>query len=203
MAWLGLLLSIALADPDPRVAVDTWTSRNGLPQNSVTDMAIDQDGYLWITTFGGIARFDGWRFDAYTPANTPSLRDARFTSVTETEDGSLWFGSVSGVLYRFRDGAFEVVSNAMAEVHDLARSPAGSLWIAATTGTWRLDDEELTRVDPRYARDLLMVSDAVVSRGDGELRCIAGDCGALDGTPLAYPSTSGGTVWGIRDGHYV
>ncbi len=37
---------------------------DGLPQGSVTGIAVADDGYMWITTYGGPVRFDGHRFSA-------------------------------------------------------------------------------------------------------------------------------------------
>ena len=36
-----------------------WQTEQGLPANSVTALLQDHDGYFWIGTFGGLARFDG------------------------------------------------------------------------------------------------------------------------------------------------
>src|SRR5215470_1483526 len=41
---------------------DSWTTENGLPQNSINDILQTQDGYLWLATNGGLVRFDGVRF---------------------------------------------------------------------------------------------------------------------------------------------
>ena len=38
---------------------DIWTIDQGLPQNSVMAMAQGSDGYLWVGTEAGLARFDG------------------------------------------------------------------------------------------------------------------------------------------------
>ena len=50
---------------------DVWTSENGLPDDSVTAIAQTPDGYLWVGTYNGLARFDGVRFVTFDPANTP------------------------------------------------------------------------------------------------------------------------------------
>ena len=36
-----------------------WSTENGLPQNSVHGVLQTRDGYLWIATEGGVARFNG------------------------------------------------------------------------------------------------------------------------------------------------
>src|SRR5215472_3275799 len=82
---LWLLTLICLLENQPAWAVnipgnyltDVWTSENGLPDNSVTAIAQTPDGYLWIGTYNGLARFDGVRFVTFDPANTPALLHAR------------------------------------------------------------------------------------------------------------------------------
>lgn len=44
---------------------DVWTTRHGLPQNLVTDLVQTRDGYLWIGTGNGLARFDGVAFTVF------------------------------------------------------------------------------------------------------------------------------------------
>ena len=61
------LVSGLLGAPEPvdlgaDYAIERWTIDDGLPQSSVTGIAQSQDGYLWLTTFGGVVRFDGVRF---------------------------------------------------------------------------------------------------------------------------------------------
>jgi ligand-binding sensor domain-containing protein len=45
--------------------VKSWRTIDGLPQNSVTALAQTPDGYLWVGTQGGLARFDGVRLVTY------------------------------------------------------------------------------------------------------------------------------------------
>ena len=47
-----------------------WDRGNGLPQGSVTDIALSSGGFLWLTTFGGLVRFDGAEFRSYGGART-------------------------------------------------------------------------------------------------------------------------------------
>ncbi len=46
----------------PRYNVRHYTSEDGLPQNSVNAITQDRDGYIWLTTNMGLARFDGQSF---------------------------------------------------------------------------------------------------------------------------------------------
>ena len=73
--------------------IDSWTTENGLPQNSVNNLLKDKDGYIWGVTFGGIFRFDGVRFKVFDQSNTEGLKESRFRRIREDKDGRLWFFS--------------------------------------------------------------------------------------------------------------
>ena len=45
--------------------IETWTTDNGLPQNTVYSILQTPDGYLWMTTLDGLVRFDGVRFTVF------------------------------------------------------------------------------------------------------------------------------------------
>ena len=86
---------------------DHWTADNGLPQNSVYGIVQTQDGYLWLATFDGLARFDGARFTIFNKSNSPGIVNNRFTSLFETASGDLWAGTEESGAGRFRVGRFE------------------------------------------------------------------------------------------------
>ena len=69
----GLLASLLSAplpaqSPPPQYITTVWQTEQGLPQNSVNAILQDHRGYLWIGTFGGLARFDGERFRVFDSA---------------------------------------------------------------------------------------------------------------------------------------
>jgi ligand-binding sensor domain-containing protein len=69
---------------------ESWAADERLPQNSVRSILQTRDGYLWLTTFDGLVRFDGVRFTVFDKSNTDGLRTNRFTSLYEDGDGTLW-----------------------------------------------------------------------------------------------------------------
>src|SRR5580693_7827093 len=50
-----------------------WSSENGLPQNSVHQILQTRDGYLWIATEGGVARFNGFQFTVFNRDTDPAI----------------------------------------------------------------------------------------------------------------------------------
>src|SRR5262245_32659542 len=69
---------------------DQWTTDNGLPQNSVRGIVQTRDGYLWMTTFDGLVRFDGVRFTVFNKSNSPGIANNRFWTIFEDRFGDLW-----------------------------------------------------------------------------------------------------------------
>src|SRR5215831_17961597 len=85
---------------------DHWTADNGLPQNSVRDIVQTRDGYLWLTTFDGLARFDGVRFTVFNKSNSPGIITNRFVLLYEDAQGDLWASTEDGALTRLHQGRF-------------------------------------------------------------------------------------------------
>ena len=84
-----LLVSLSVAASD-RVRFKTWNTENGLPQNAVNNIVQTPDGYLWLGTFDGLARFDGARFKIFKKSNTPALPMNRMLSLYVDAAGRLW-----------------------------------------------------------------------------------------------------------------
>src|SRR5208282_6809791 len=78
----------------------TWETDDGLPNNRVSGIAQTPDGYLWLATGGGLARFDGVRFTTFLKDSTPGLESNRMSSVFAARDGALWVGLDRGGVAR-------------------------------------------------------------------------------------------------------
>jgi signal transduction histidine kinase/ligand-binding sensor domain-containing protein/CheY-like chemotaxis protein len=117
-----------------------WHTADGLPQDSVRAMAQTRDGYLWLGTQAGLARFDGVRFTVFDHSNSP-LKFDHVLSLCAGRDGSLWIGAdEEGGLYRWtrRGGISSVIAGF--KIRSLLEDRSGSLWI----GT---EDQGLIRYD--------------------------------------------------------
>lgn len=111
---------------------DSWTTNDGMPQNSVQAILQSRDGYLWLTTFDGLVRFDGVRFTVFNRANTPGIKSNRFTALYEDVDGVLWIGTENGVLTRFDGRTFEsfpLEGPGSGLIRGLTGDQSGRLWV--------------------------------------------------------------------------
>jgi signal transduction histidine kinase/ligand-binding sensor domain-containing protein len=82
----------------PNYIARVWRTDDGLPSDHVTAVIQSRDGYIWIGTQTGLARFDGVRFTTFDCGNTPQMKDPHVTSLFEDEEGSIWIGHKSGEL---------------------------------------------------------------------------------------------------------
>lgn len=119
-----------------------WNTENGLPQNSVTAILQSRDGYLWIGTFGGLARFDGVKFTVFDTGNSPGLKSNRIITLYEDRAGVLWIGTEQGGLSRYLHGAFTTYTTRDGlpdnYIYSLAEDAEGGLWVATSNGLSRL-----------------------------------------------------------------
>jgi signal transduction histidine kinase/ligand-binding sensor domain-containing protein len=98
------VLILALALPRPAAGqyrIDSWTTEHGLPQGSINAVLQTRDGFLWVTTWGGLARFDGTTFRAYTTTTNPEMRSTRLAGMREDNDGRLWIRSYDNELMSY------------------------------------------------------------------------------------------------------
>ena len=87
-----------------RYTVDKWETDRGLPQNSVIAMTQTRDGYLWLGTLKGLARFDGLDFTVFDENNTPELDSSRIVKLYEDAQGRLWIATDTGGLAVMKNG---------------------------------------------------------------------------------------------------
>ncbi|MEP7336208.1 MAG: two-component regulator propeller domain-containing protein [Acidobacteriota bacterium] len=127
-----------------------WTTENGLPQNSVTAIVQTPDGYLWLGTFGGLARFDGVKFTIFNTSNTPALPSNRITALHVGRDGTLWIGAETGELTRLHQGIFTLFAfiqpdeAGLKTIRAIYEDRAGALWLGTTGGLSRFRDNRFT-----------------------------------------------------------
>jgi ligand-binding sensor domain-containing protein/signal transduction histidine kinase len=143
---LSLVGAHALAlDPALRVTqyvIDTWQVAEGLPLNSVEAIARTPDGYLWIGTQEGLARFDGNRFTLFDRNTEAALPDKWISALYVDVSGRLWIGTRGGMAVR-ENGRFspynQVAALSHASIRVILKDSAGRLWVGTETGLVEID----------------------------------------------------------------
>jgi signal transduction histidine kinase/ligand-binding sensor domain-containing protein len=90
-----------------RIISERWTMEDGLPVNSIIDIEQDHHGFLWLTTYDGIVRFDGQQFTNYNTSTQAEIPANRFRFVYhDKKNDDIWFTLQYGGVMRFRQGKF-------------------------------------------------------------------------------------------------
>ncbi len=171
--------------------IEQWSTDRGLPIEVAESLAQTPDGYLWVGTQEGLARFDGDRFTTFSRRNVPAITSNDVHTVRVAKNGVLWIGTAGGLL-KYKDGRFEVVhtgsdSASTDNVWDIAEGHDGALWVGTSNGLIRIANGKPVRFDTdnglpsQLVWSLLVDHDGslIVGTGSGVCR-IEGDlCKAL------------------------
>jgi len=130
--------------------LDSWQLDKGLPQNSPQSLAQTRDGYIWVATQEGLARFDGVRFVVFNRRNVPQFGSHFITVLRADRRGRLWIGTSSGAVVLEND-EFKTVGTgtaiASAAINEIAEDDRGDIWIATEQSLVREHEGSIEVVD--------------------------------------------------------
>lgn len=119
------------------LSTQAWVLENGLPQNTVQALAQTPDGFLWVGTEAGLARFDGSGFEVFDRNSTPALPASDIHCLLASGDGSLWVGTSEG-LARLKDGKVTVLTTRSGlpanDIRALSLDPQGRVIVSTAEG---------------------------------------------------------------------
>ncbi len=193
-----------------RFTVFDSASTPAITNNSVSSLAVDAGGSLWVGMHGGgVARLEGGRFTALTVASH-GLLDDRVTSLQEAAGGGVWVGTAAG-LSRWHDGAAVSFTRREGLPNDsvlaLYEDREGGLWIGTENGLahWQSGvmttydvgngspDPAVTTLggDPEGRPWIGLNGGALARVEDGELRPLPGSLGLRGTRPAIDPERCG------------
>jgi signal transduction histidine kinase/ligand-binding sensor domain-containing protein len=142
---ITMCLAFAIGSPSAladRYYFDSWTTDNGLPQNSISSILQTRDGYLWLATADGLVRYDGVQFKVFNRGNTPGIIENRCYRLLEDRDGALWIRTGLGLM-SYRGGVFQTYTTGDGlpdgSIYQIFEHPQGGLVIVSSKGAfiWR------------------------------------------------------------------
>ncbi len=204
--------------PEIKVAPDYhithWGPSDGLPATKVRTLHQCSEGYLWIGTVAGLARFDGQNFTVFNETTHGAMAKNGTVARTILEDasGRLWIGTKRGILC-YHHGAFLDIPG---EVHlrgimvnALAHRREGGVWIGTDQGLFLCEDHTIIREpswEGREDRILALIEDASGQRlwvgNTRGLHLLGPSKGTIDHWPIdRFPNTGAAHTLEIRQLH--
>ena len=196
LALLGCLPGVIRAESPqflPQdLAMRVWTKQQGLPDDSVTAVLQTRDGYLWVGTSAGLARFDGVRFVSCAPPSQKTNAPINVTALCEDSTGRLWIGTAGDGLLCYLDGNvsrfFEHKSPLDQTIHSIAEDTLGNLWLGTPAGLCRIAGQNLTCFTTQDGLPNNFVSSIHVARSSTVwITTKGGMCQFKDGKIFPFP----------------
>ncbi|ALZ76121.1 ligand-binding sensor domain-containing diguanylate cyclase [Rheinheimera sp. F8] len=113
---------------------ESWTTRDGLPHNTINNIHQSGDGYLWLATWEGAARYDGRSFTIFGRDSVTGLPDVGVRTFFREHDGSMLVAGARGGFSRVSNGHWQSFPPLGYLINDLLRDSKGQLWFATEGG---------------------------------------------------------------------
>lgn len=162
---LGLAMAASCLATQAAPAAKRWSSladisfqhltqEQGLPNAIATAMAEDGQGFLWVGTLGGLARWDGYHFKVYkADAQRPgALPDNYVQSLHGDAKGRLWVGTSAAGLLRHDPATDRFVAIPVGGAGGLSHVSVRQIADDGASGLWVVTDGGLDHLDPDSGR---------------------------------------------------
>lgn len=181
LTLLTLFLSVSVYASEPTISFEYISTDDGLPASNGNTVLRDSQGFLWIGTQEGLARYDGYSFKVFKhDEDDPYSISGHFIRIIfEDSRGILWIGTDGAGLNRFnatteqftrfKFDASDASSLSNDSVNAISEDGSGNIWVGTTIGLNRLNHK--TGVFRRYKHD----ANDVNSLSHNEVRALAKD----------------------------
>ena len=119
--------------------VKNYTTSDGLPGMTITNIIQDVKGYIWIGTYDGLVRFDGVDFTTYNRTAGDKFDFASARSLMQDSRGNIWVGhNDEGVSRISADGSVTKFTSDDGipndKVNSLCEDKSGNIWVGTASG---------------------------------------------------------------------
>jgi diguanylate cyclase (GGDEF)-like protein len=124
---------------------EIWTTRQGLPHNTVNSIVQTPEGYLWLTSWEGVARFNGNKFKMFGRDNTTGLPDVGTRTSYLDQHGRLIIGGARGGLTTVTNGKWLPLPPVGVLINRIWVDQHNTMWIGTEGGGMFRQDADGTR----------------------------------------------------------
>ena len=138
-AWIIVILSfLAYNGLGQYPSFKNYTTKDGLPSNTIYELKSDQDGFLWIATDSGIVKYDGYKFQTFDKKD--GLTDNAIFGFFTDSKNRMWLRTFNGTFCYYMDGTIYNHSNAGFQneislkgiIKDITEDKSGNIYFSST-----------------------------------------------------------------------
>ena len=123
----------------------TWTSLDGLPGNSVSDVLQSDDGFMYFGSYEALVRFDGYEFESINKYTNKKYSFISARSIFQDSQGNIWVGSNDEGVQKIGKNTTQAYSIANGlpnnSIRAFAEDKAHNIWIGTASGIIYLTPE--------------------------------------------------------------
>lgn len=117
-----------------------WQTEDGLPEHTIVGLEQTPDGYLWIATHRSLSRFDGLRFQDFTPPTPAGPAADQIRALLSDRRGRLWLARDGAAVLSVEAGRVTQVLTLEAaapgaQARALAEDGEGGIWVGDSDGS--------------------------------------------------------------------
>ena len=132
-----LLSSLPVLNAEPPCHIRHYSTEDGIPQYNIMDMLQDKKGFLWLATWDGLSKFDGYKFRNYKArsANKYFMRSNRIEKLHEDKYGRIWLKSYDNDTHCFDPatenfwGIQSMENMSQYKISNVSIQPSGKIWL--------------------------------------------------------------------------
>ena len=96
ISFFGLLYSLNIL-AQQNFSVENFSVEKGLPHSVINQILQDKKGFIWLATYNGISKYDGYSFKNYKskPSDKVFMKNNRIDQMVEDQNGRIWIKSNS------------------------------------------------------------------------------------------------------------
>ena len=160
LLFLLLIPSFVSASQKTPLSLDkyfaqTWDTRDGLPHNAINALAQSEDGYLWIGTWEGLARFNGREFKVFLRGSATGLPDSAVKSLTARANGDLLIAGARGGLSELKNRTWQPRLDASTLINHAIYDNEQGIWLG-------LEEKGLVYRDNKTEQESTIIADVRV-----------------------------------------
>jgi signal transduction histidine kinase/ligand-binding sensor domain-containing protein/DNA-binding response OmpR family regulator len=127
-----------------RIRFEQFPNDLNLSQNSINRILQDHNGFLWIATWSGLLRYNGYSTTVFHAGNqSGNLKSNQISALYEDANKNLWVGTIRGGLYQYNQDQNKFIQFASADkphalvnnnVRAIQEDAQGNLWVGTDGG---------------------------------------------------------------------
>ena len=142
VGWLSLSLPIFA-----QYHFRTIDSRSGLPDNYVSAVLKDKDGFMWIATPNGLSRYDGFSHRLYEIRKEDGSLEPNIRRLEEDQTGQMWITTYDDSIFLY-DRMLDQITPTATSLLKQKGIPTGKhmkVFVDANKNLWCIDGKKISR----------------------------------------------------------